>query len=103
MPAGVGLIVVPDSFWRGFRLHYGMHVIAAYVGRQQIPAAMRTHALNRLQYDITAGTVQAVWRLIHTFFLEGGACTMLVHDRGSRRIVPTVDGASRVAVQAAAV
>ena len=80
-----------------------MHRVASYVGRQQIPAAMGTHALNRLQDDITAGRAQEIWRLIHAFFLEDGTCQMLFHNRGPRHIVPTVDGAGCIAVQATAI
>jgi len=36
-------------------------------------------------------------------FLEGGVCTMLFHNQGLRRIVPKVDGAGCVAVQAATI
>jgi hypothetical protein len=103
MAAGVSLKIVHDSLRCRLRLHHGMHMITSYVGRQQIPAAIRTHALNRLQDDITAGRAQEIWRLIHAFFLEGGTCQMLFHNRGPTHIVPTVDGAGCIAVQATAI
>ena len=68
-----------------------MHRIASYLGRQQLPPAMRTYALDRLQPEITAGEIQGVWQLIHALFLEGGT-----------GIVPAVNGARRGAAQAAA-
>jgi hypothetical protein len=63
---------------------------------------MRTDALDGLQHDVAARGIQVVRRLIHAF-LEGGTCEMLFHDRCPRRIVPTVNGASSKAVQAAAI
>ena len=80
-----------------------MQMIASYVGRQQLPAAMRTYALDRLQHELTAGEIQVVWQLIHAFFLEGGTGRMLLHNWGPGRIVPAVNGARHGAVQAAAI
>ncbi len=46
--AGIGLKIVHDSLRPSLRLHHRVYVIAPYVGREQLPAAMRTYSLDRL-------------------------------------------------------
>jgi hypothetical protein len=67
------------------------------VGRKQTPASMHAHLLNRFQYRIAACLVQMIGGLIHKLCLESAA--LYLQDRGSRRIVPAVDGAGFAAVQ----
>ncbi|HWC96382.1 MAG TPA: hypothetical protein VG456_06530 [Candidatus Sulfopaludibacter sp.] len=46
-----------------FHIHRVMpwraHVIASHMGRQQIPAAIRAHLLNRPQYSVAADPIEA--------------------------------------------
>jgi hypothetical protein len=64
---------------------------------------MHTHLLNRFQYRIATDLVQVIGNLIHQFRLDSGARGIYFQDRGSRGIVPTIDGAGFAAVQVASV
>ena len=64
--AAVNFEVAHDPLWQSFGINHYVNVIAANVGRQQTPAAMRTHFLNRLQDGVTAGLIKVVRSLIHT-------------------------------------
>ena len=75
--AGVSLEIIEDSLRPNLRLDHGMHVIASHMGGQEIPAAICTHALNRLQHGFAANMVQLIRRLIQAFCLERDACKIL--------------------------
>jgi hypothetical protein len=64
---------------------------------------MRTHLLNRFQYDVATDPVQVVGSLIHTFSLGCGARWIDFHERSSTHIVLAVDRARSAAVQVASV
>jgi hypothetical protein len=60
---------------------------------------MHAHPLNRLQHRIAAWLVQMIRSLIHKLCLASGAPGIYLQDRGSRRIVPAVDGAGFAAME----
>ena len=63
------------------------------MSRQQTPSTMRTHFLNRFQYEVTTDLIQSIGSLIHTFPLANRARRIHFEDRRSRHIVIAVDGA----------
>src|ERR1700732_3245498 len=71
----------------------------ATVGRQQTPATMHAHLLNRLQYCIATDLIQAIGSLIHEFRRESRTRRIYFQDRSSRDIVHAVDGTGFAAVQ----
>ena len=101
--AGVSFEIAHDSLRRNICFHHRVHVIASHMGRQQTPATMHAHLLYRFQYCIPTDLVQVIGSLIHQFRLERGARGIYFQDRGSRGIVPAVDGAGFTAVQVASV
>jgi hypothetical protein len=100
MAAGVSLKIAHDSLRRNFRLDHAMHVIASYMGRQQIPATMCTHALNRFQDGIAAKVVQVIGRLVHALFLVAGTSNIFFQNWAPRHIVRAIDRAASVATVA---
>jgi hypothetical protein len=80
-----------------------MNVIASNMGRQQTPATMQAHLLNRLQNSVATDLVEVIGSLIHQFPLRCGARGIHFQDRGSRHIVLAVDGAGFTAVQVVSV
>ena len=101
--AGVSFEIAHHSLRRNLCFHHRVHVIASHMGRQQTPATMHTHLLNRPQYRIATDLVQVIGSLIHQFRLASGAGGIYFQNRGSRGIVPAVDGAGFAAVQMASV
>jgi len=80
-----------------------MDVVASHMGRQQIPATMRTHFTNCFQYSVAADAVRAIGRLIHAVLLKSHPRGIALQNRCPRNIVRHVDGAGRLAVEVAAV
>ena len=76
-------------------------MITSHVGRNEAPATMQAHPLNRFPYRIAAWLVRMIRGLIHKLRLESGAPGIYLHGRGSRRIVPAGDGAGFAAMQMA--
>ena len=70
--AGVSFEVVHDPLRRNLGLHHGVHVIASHMGRQQTPATLPAHLLNRFQYGIATGSDPVLGSLIHTFTIGCG-------------------------------
>ena len=98
---GVSFEISHDSLRRNLGFPHRVHVIASHVGRNETPGTMHAHPLNRFQYRIAAWLVQMIRSLIHKLCLESGPPGIYLQDRGSRRIVPAVDGAGFPAMQMA--
>ena len=62
MPACKGLEVVHNPLRPCLRRHNQMHVIRAYVGGLELPAAIVTAILHRFQHSFSAASVKAVGR-----------------------------------------
>lgn len=101
--AGVGFEIVQDSVRRNLRCHYGMHVIASHVGRQQTPAALRAHLLNGFQYSLATDLVQVIGRLTHSLPVRVGPGRILFQNRRSRNIMRGIDRTGFTAVEVATI
>ena len=80
-----------------------MNVIASNMGRQQTPATMQAHLLNRFQYSVATDLVELIGSLIRQFPLRWGARGIYFQDRGPGHIVFAVDGAGFTAVRVVSV
>jgi hypothetical protein len=71
--AGISFEIVHDPLRRNLGLHHSVDVIASHMGREQTPATLTAHFLNRFQYGIATGLIQVIGSLIHTFPIGCGA------------------------------
>ena len=76
-----------------------MNVIAWYMRRQQTPATIPTHLLNRLQYRATPRLVQVLGSLIHLVCRGCGALGVHCQIRGSSDIVFAINDARFAALE----
>ena len=56
--AGEGFEVAHDPLRPNLRFHHSVHVSGPHMGRQQTPATMCTHLMNRFQYGVAANLIR---------------------------------------------
>jgi len=101
--ARVRLEIVHHPFGRRFRLYYQMNMIRTHVSGEQIPFVPRTPLPYSSQDDRAARSVQAVRRLTHSNRFRQHASVVESHQRRARQVVPSVNRASLLAVEMAAI
>ena len=86
------------SLRRNLGFDHSVHVSRAHVGRQKMPAPMRTCRLNRIQNNLASPLVQSIGNLMHALLFGCDASGVYFEDGSSGRIVLAIHRAGFVAM-----